>query len=370
MVGATSLRPKRLVWTPSLHDLFVKAVEKLGLYEARPKEILQLMNVDNVTTTHIKSHLQKYRSQFKKGNQNVAPSNSSANLSAHEENSADMAGDDEIVEKARLSPKFPIKSEQISTTSSHSSSSTSSPGHHPSTTTNLHNTPHSTQQPNDSIFDNYNDFFPLLGQQQVSYLKDLLSSVHVNGHPINTMTTTSATNHVTPPPPSNTTNSITVNVQPPPPLQYGSSSGVNTSGVSAQNTNSIPNVHIIQVNNNAPQPPIGFNAVLDQNGNVNTSFNPMTSHCDTETLNDYLGVLKQICKSEHDIYHIFEKIQAEIREQRDLNFIVEGFRLGFLCGIRFHNNFSSNNPQNTSSEQPPTSSSSSPSTNRSPCRHQ
>ncbi|KAF0980456.1 hypothetical protein FDP41_013670 [Naegleria fowleri] len=368
IVGATttSQKPKRLVWTPSLHDLFVKAVDKLGLYEARPKEILQLMNVDHITTTHIKSHLQKYRSQFKKGNganQNVAPSNSSNSLNNQEENSADGTGDEQDVASARLSPtRVHVKSEQQSTTS-HSSSSSSS-GHHPHvnnqanmTTTNSSNA--HTPQPNtnhDLIFGNLSDMFPLIGQQQVEYLKDLLTSVSVNAN------SAGNNNNNTLPSTSNTTNSITVNVQPS--FPYNTSSAT-TSG---QSVNTLPpNFHIIQVNNNAsPQHPIGFNAVLDQNGNLNTSYNPMTCHNDNEHLNEYLGILRQICKSEHDIYQIFEKMQEGVRDQRDLNFVIEGFRLGFLCGIRFHNNFSSttNTSFTTSNQQQqPTNNASSPSTN-------
>ncbi|XAR52814.1 hypothetical protein NMG60_11021091 [Bertholletia excelsa] len=53
----------RLRWTPELHDHFVEAVERLGgKYKATPKRILQMMSVRGLKISHIKSHLQMYRS--------------------------------------------------------------------------------------------------------------------------------------------------------------------------------------------------------------------------------------------------------------------------------------------------------------------
>ncbi|WJX27170.1 hypothetical protein P8452_16019 [Trifolium repens] len=53
----------RLRWTPDLHRCFAHAVEMLGGEErATPKLILQLMNVRGITISHVKSHLQMYRS--------------------------------------------------------------------------------------------------------------------------------------------------------------------------------------------------------------------------------------------------------------------------------------------------------------------
>lgn len=50
-------------WTEELHRQFVEAVECLGGQdEATPKRILQLMGVKGVSISHIKSHLQMYRS--------------------------------------------------------------------------------------------------------------------------------------------------------------------------------------------------------------------------------------------------------------------------------------------------------------------
>eukprot|EP01018_Ginkgo_biloba_P031484 Gb_30427 [translate_table: standard] len=53
----------RLRWTAHLHQCFVNAVELLGGREkATPKHILEVMDVKGLTISHIKSHLQMYRS--------------------------------------------------------------------------------------------------------------------------------------------------------------------------------------------------------------------------------------------------------------------------------------------------------------------
>lgn len=57
---------KRLVWTPELHERFVKAFEAVGLQHAVPKTLVNIMNVEGLTTDHVKSHLQKYRNLLKK----------------------------------------------------------------------------------------------------------------------------------------------------------------------------------------------------------------------------------------------------------------------------------------------------------------
>eukprot|EP00268_Persea_americana_P066569 TRINITY_DN9079_c2_g1_i2.p1 TRINITY_DN9079_c2_g1~~TRINITY_DN9079_c2_g1_i2.p1 ORF type:complete len:336 (+),score=57.58 TRINITY_DN9079_c2_g1_i2:426-1433(+) len=53
----------RLRWTPDLHQSFLQAIERLGGQEkATPKLVLQLMDVRGLTISHVKSHLQMYRS--------------------------------------------------------------------------------------------------------------------------------------------------------------------------------------------------------------------------------------------------------------------------------------------------------------------
>ncbi|URE14046.1 Myb-like DNA-binding domain [Musa troglodytarum] len=53
----------RMRWTEELHQSFVEAVDRLGgETQATPKRILQLMGVKGISISHVKSHLQMYRS--------------------------------------------------------------------------------------------------------------------------------------------------------------------------------------------------------------------------------------------------------------------------------------------------------------------
>ncbi|KAK9063831.1 hypothetical protein SSX86_017703 [Deinandra increscens subsp. villosa] len=53
----------RLRWTPDLHHSFVHAIDTLGGHEkATPKLVLQMMDIRGLTISHVKSHLQMYRS--------------------------------------------------------------------------------------------------------------------------------------------------------------------------------------------------------------------------------------------------------------------------------------------------------------------
>ncbi|KAL0918065.1 hypothetical protein M5K25_010053 [Dendrobium thyrsiflorum] len=76
----SSRMPKRprLVWTPQLHKRFVDVVAHLGIQNAVPKTIMQLMNVDGLTRENVASHLQKYRLYLKRmqGLSNDGPSSS------------------------------------------------------------------------------------------------------------------------------------------------------------------------------------------------------------------------------------------------------------------------------------------------------
>ncbi|KAK9094588.1 hypothetical protein Scep_026057 [Stephania cephalantha] len=48
-------------WTPELHKRFVQAIDRLGIDQAIPSRILELMKVEGLTRHNVASHLQKYR---------------------------------------------------------------------------------------------------------------------------------------------------------------------------------------------------------------------------------------------------------------------------------------------------------------------
>lgn len=64
--SARTLKRPRLVWTPHLHKRFVDVVGHLGIKNAVPKTIMQLMNVEGLTRENVASHLQKYRLYLKR----------------------------------------------------------------------------------------------------------------------------------------------------------------------------------------------------------------------------------------------------------------------------------------------------------------
>ncbi|KAF8098190.1 hypothetical protein N665_0271s0010 [Sinapis alba] len=56
------VRAPRMRWTTTLHAHFIRAVQLLGGHErATPKSVLELMDVQDLTLAHVKSHLQMYR---------------------------------------------------------------------------------------------------------------------------------------------------------------------------------------------------------------------------------------------------------------------------------------------------------------------
>ncbi|KMT05202.1 hypothetical protein BVRB_7g173470 [Beta vulgaris subsp. vulgaris] len=75
--GDKAVKRARLVWTPQLHKRFVDVVGHLGIKNAVPKTIMQLMNVEGLTRENVASHLQKYRLYLKRM-QGGSSSNSSS----------------------------------------------------------------------------------------------------------------------------------------------------------------------------------------------------------------------------------------------------------------------------------------------------
>ncbi|KAJ8908554.1 hypothetical protein NDN08_005259 [Rhodosorus marinus] len=59
-------KKKRLMWTSKLHKRFLEAIKAIGINNAGPKNVLLHMGIPDITTEHVKSHLQKYRNNLKK----------------------------------------------------------------------------------------------------------------------------------------------------------------------------------------------------------------------------------------------------------------------------------------------------------------
>ena len=80
------MQKKRLVWTPELHERFVTAIEEVGIGQAVPKTLVMIMNVEGLTTEHVKSHLQKYRNSLRKEAEEEAKERAEAFASSKSKN--------------------------------------------------------------------------------------------------------------------------------------------------------------------------------------------------------------------------------------------------------------------------------------------
>ncbi|XP_071701900.1 two-component response regulator ARR2-like isoform X2 [Rutidosis leptorrhynchoides] len=62
---SSSLKKPRVAWNRELHEQFVAAVCQLGIENAVPKKILEVMNVPGLTRENVASRLQKYRNYLR-----------------------------------------------------------------------------------------------------------------------------------------------------------------------------------------------------------------------------------------------------------------------------------------------------------------
>ncbi|KAK2385612.1 hypothetical protein P8452_40319 [Trifolium repens] len=54
-------KKNRLSWSQELHEKFLRAVNQLGMDKAKPRKIVELMDVPGLTRAHVSSHWQKLR---------------------------------------------------------------------------------------------------------------------------------------------------------------------------------------------------------------------------------------------------------------------------------------------------------------------
>ncbi|GLJ46635.1 hypothetical protein SUGI_0982690 [Cryptomeria japonica] len=98
----------RLRWTSDLHRSFINAIHSVGgEKKATPKLIVELMGVNGVGISHVKSHLQMYRNRNKsencQGNHHVEKHENSRKRSRHADGNARLANLDQELEKYRSS---------------------------------------------------------------------------------------------------------------------------------------------------------------------------------------------------------------------------------------------------------------------------
>ncbi|PNX82053.1 two-component response regulator ARR2-like protein [Trifolium pratense] len=64
------VKKTRLSWTPALHQIFLSAVNHIGIDKAKPKKLLKIMDCPGLELSHVASHLQKYKMYLKGGIKN------------------------------------------------------------------------------------------------------------------------------------------------------------------------------------------------------------------------------------------------------------------------------------------------------------